>query len=71
MTQIRYVFFLEVVERDTLGHGSLCQVVGAETQAAEEGGSTGKHYGGLPGLRETLGQVNGVQGPRSVPHRII
>ena len=55
LPKMKYVCFLEVIERDSSGHGDVCQGVRAETQAAEEGGGTGKNGGGLSGLRETLG----------------
>ena len=61
-----HVFFLEVIERDASGHGDVCQGVRVETQVAEGGGSAYEHSGGLRGLRETLGDVDGVQVPQKV-----
>ena len=51
---------MERVERDASGHGDVCQDSGAGTQSAKVGGGLGEHSGGILGLQETLGCVDGV-----------
>ena len=55
-----YVSFLKGVKWDASGHGNVCYGFGAETQAYEGGGNTGKHHSGLQGLRENLVDVEGI-----------
>ena len=55
LPQIRYVWSLEIVEREESGHGDVCQMSRAETQAYDKEGGAGKHNGDLPVLWYTSG----------------